>query len=103
VELFFEAAARRFQVCRVHQRHRVRLHAGAPQQPSQQMLVDAPQAAHAEVVAKFMEHPRRGAMPAQPSKPSPRRLLGQLRHDQVQRMGGGQQRQQMHAPKLRCT
>lgn len=65
------------------------------------MLVDAPQAAHAEVITELMEHPRRGTTAAQSRKPSPGRLLGQLRDDEVQRMGGSQEHEQMHAPELR--
>lgn len=102
-ELFFEAAARRFQIGRVHQRHRVRLHPATTQHPPEQMLVDASQTLHAEVLAELMEHPRRGTVAAQSRKPPPRRLLGQLRDDQVQRMGGSQQSQQVCAPELRCA
>ena len=68
------------------------------QQPPQQMLIDPPQSAHADLPAKFMQHPRRRQLAAQPGKPSPRGLFGQLRHQQVQGTGGRQPRQQMHAP-----
>jgi len=99
-ELFFEAVARRRQIRRVHQRHGVGLHASPMQQPPQQMLVDPPQPAHAHLLAELCEHPCRRIMSPQPGEPSPSGLFGQLRHDQVQGMGGGQYGQQMHAPEL---
>ena len=73
------------------------------QQPPQQMLIEPPQSAHADLLAKFMQHPRRRQLAAQPGKPSPRGLFGQLRHQQVQGTGGRQPRQQMHAPELGRT
>jgi hypothetical protein len=63
--------------------------------------LNAPQAAHAEVITELMEHPRGGTTAAQSCEPAPGRLLGQLRGEEVQRMGGSQERQQMHAPELR--
>lgn len=65
------------------------------------MLVDAAQTTHAKVIAELMEHSCRGTVAAQSREPSPRRLLGQLSNEQVQGMGGGQQREQMRAPELR--
>lgn len=76
------------------------LHALPMQQAAQQMLVDPPQPAYPHLLAELREHPRRREMAAQPGEPSPGRLFGQLRHDQVQGVGGGQHRQQMHAPEL---
>jgi hypothetical protein len=99
-ELFFEAAARRRQIRSVHQRHGVGLHTSTTQQPPQQMLVDPPQPAHAHLLAELREHSRRRKLPPQPGEPSPIGLFGQLRHDQVQGMGGGHHGQQMHAPEL---
>jgi len=70
------------------------------QQTAQQMLVDPAQPAHADLLAELGEHPRRRWMSPQPGELSPRGLFRQLRHDQVQGVGGGQHRQQMHAPEL---
>jgi len=70
------------------------------QQPPQQMLVDPPQTAHANLPAELGEHPRGRELSPQPGESSPSGLFGQLRHDQVQGMGGGQHRQQMNAPDL---
>jgi len=50
-----------------------------------------------------MEHPGRGQCGAQPAEAPPCGLLGQLGHEQIERMRGRQQRQQMHAPQLRRT
>jgi len=102
-ELFFEAAARRRQIRRVHQRHGMRLHALPMEQAAQQMLVDPPQPAYPHLLAELREHPRTREMAAQPGEPAPGGLFGELRHDQVQGMGGGQQGQQMHAPELGGT
>jgi len=99
-EFFFEASARRRQIRRVHQGDGVGLHALAMQQPAQQMLVDAPQPAHAHPLAELREHPRRWELPPQPGELSPSGLFGQLGHDQVEGAGGSQPRQQMGAPKL---
>jgi len=103
LELFFEAAAGGGQIRRIHQRHGVRLQPLPVQQPLQQMLIDPPQSAHADLLAKLMQHPRRRRLPAQPGEPPPHGLLRQLRHQQVQRMGRGQHRQQMDAPELGRT
>jgi len=65
------------------------------------MLIDLAQSAHSDLLAKLMQHPCARPMPTQPTEPSPSGLFGQLRHHQVERMRGGQQRQQMHAPQLR--
>lgn len=67
------------------------------------MLVDPPQPAHAHLLAELREHSRRRELSPQPGELSPRGLFGQLRHDQVQGVGGGQSRQQMHAPELGRT
>jgi hypothetical protein len=99
--LFFEAAASRRQIRRVHQRDRVRLHALATKQSLQQMLMDPAQPAHTDLLPKLMQHPHAGPMPPQPAEPAPDRLFGQLRHHQIERMRRSQQRQQMHAPQLR--
>jgi hypothetical protein len=81
----------------------VRLHAAAPQQTSEQVLVDAPQPLHAEVGAELVEHPGGGTVTPQPCEPPPRPLLGQLRDEEIERTGRRQQGQQMHAPELRRT
>jgi hypothetical protein len=98
--LFFEAAAGRRQIRRVHQRDGVRLNAPAPEQPPQQVLIDLAQSAHSHPLSKLMQHPRARPMPAQPTEVSPSGLFGQLRHHQTERMRRGQQRPQMHAPQL---
>jgi len=61
--LFFETAAGRRQIRRVHQRDRVRLHALAAQQSLQQMLIDPAQAAHPNLMAKLVQHPHPRPMP----------------------------------------
>lgn len=99
--LFFEAAAGRRQIRRVHQSDRVRLPALASEQPLQQMLIDPAQPAHADLLPKLVQHPHPRPLPTQPDKPTPSRLFGQLRDDQIQRMRRRQQRQQMHPPQLR--
>jgi hypothetical protein len=67
------------------------------------MLVDGAQPAHAQGLSKLMEHPGRGQGGSQPGKAPPRGLLGQLGHEQIERMRRRQHRQQMHAPQLRRT
>jgi hypothetical protein len=99
-ELFFEAAARRRQIRGIHQRHGVRLASATDQQSSDQVLIDPAQSAHAEGATEFVQHARSGALPAQAGKAPPPRLFGQLSDEQVEGMGGSQQRQQMGAPEL---
>jgi hypothetical protein len=99
-ELFFETAARRGQIRRVHQSHRVRLHPLALQQPSHEMLIDLTQSAHAHRLTKLMQHPGGGQGAPQPGKTPPRGLFWQLRCKEIEGMCGGQHRQQMGAPKL---
>jgi hypothetical protein len=60
--LFFEAAAGRGQIRRVHQRDGMRLHALATEQPLQQVLIDLAQSAHPDLLAKLVQHPRAGPM-----------------------------------------
>jgi hypothetical protein len=88
--LFFEAAASRRQVRRVHQRDGVRLHALATEQSFQQLLVDPAQAADSDLLPKLVQHPRPGPMAAQPAEPTPSGLFRQLRDDQIERMRGSQ-------------
>jgi hypothetical protein len=102
-ELFFETTARRGQIRRVHQRHRVGLDAVPMQQSSHQMLMDAPQSPDADPLPILMEHPGGGQRAPQPRETPPRRLFGQLRHDQIEGMRGSQHRQQMSPPQLRGT
>jgi hypothetical protein len=64
------------------------------------MAVDGAQAADAHAAPKLREHPCGGQGAPQPGEAPPGRLLGQLRHQQVERMRGGQHRQQMSAPQL---
>jgi len=71
-----------------------------PQQALDQMLVDGAQPAHTHGLPKLMEHPGRGQCAPQPGETPPRGLLGQLRHEQIERMRGRQHRQQMRAPQL---
>jgi hypothetical protein len=78
----------------------VRLQPLPVQQPPQQMLIDPPQPANADLLAKLMEHPCGRHLAAQPGETPPHGLLRQLRHQQVQRMGRSQHRQQMDAPEL---
>jgi hypothetical protein len=89
-ELFFETAARSGQIRRVHQRHRVGLHAVSMQQPPHQMLIDLAQSAHAHTLTKLMQHPCGGQRAPQSGEPPPHALFGQLRHDQIERMRGSQ-------------
>ena len=70
------------------------------QQAAQQMLVDPPQPAHAHLLAELGKHPRARELSPQPGEAAPGRLFGQLCHDQVEGVGGGQHCQQMRAPKL---
>ena len=65
------------------------------------MLIDLSQSAHAQLAAKFMEHPRGRSHAPQAGKPSPAGLFGQLRDEEIERTGGRQPYQQMHAPQLR--
>jgi hypothetical protein len=67
------------------------------------MLVDGPQPVHTHRLSKLMEHPGRGQCGSQPGEAPPGGLFGQLRHEQIERMRGGQHRQQMRAPQLRRT
>jgi hypothetical protein len=64
------------------------------------MLVDPSQPAHAHLLAELGKHPRRREISPQPGETPPGGLFGQLRHDQVQGVGRGEPRQQMHAPEL---
>jgi hypothetical protein len=93
--------ARGGQIRGVHQRHRVRLHSLPPQQPPDQMPVDGAQCTHAQGLPKLVEHPGGGQRASQPGEAPPGGLLGQLCHEEVERMGRGQDRQQMRAPQLR--
>jgi hypothetical protein len=102
-ELFFEAMTRRRQIRRVDQRHGVRLQALPPQQPPHQMLVEGAQSADAHAAPKLMEHPGSGQRAPQPGEAPPRDLFGQLCHDEIERMRGGQHCQQMRAPELGGT
>lgn len=73
------------------------------QQSSHQMLLDAPQATDADRLPKLMQHPGGGQRAPQPGETPPRRLFGQLRHDQIEGMRGRQHGQQMGPPQLRGT
>jgi hypothetical protein len=64
------------------------------------MLIDPAQSAHAEGSTEFVQHARGGTLPAQAGKAPPRGLFGQLGDEQVEGMGGSQQRQQMGTPEL---
>ena len=73
------------------------------QQAAQQMLVDPPQPPHAHLLAELRKHPRARQLSPQPGEPAPGGLFGQLCHHQVEGVGGGEHRQQMHAPELGGT
>jgi hypothetical protein len=103
LELFFEATTGRRQIRRIHQGDSVGLDALPAEQPAQVMLIDPAQSAHPQLCAKLMEHPRRRTDAAQPGKASPGGLFGQLRDQEIERTGGRQPRQQMHAPELGCA
>lgn len=79
----------------------MRLRALAAKQSFQQVLIDPAQAADSDLPPKLVQHPHAGPLFAQPAEPSPGRLFGQLGHDQIERMGRSQQRQQVPAPQLR--
>jgi hypothetical protein len=64
------------------------------------MLIDPAQPAHPDLLTKLLQHPYPRPMPTQPAEAPPSSLFGQLRHHQVDRMGRGQQSQQMYAPQL---
>lgn len=81
--LFFEAAAGRRQIGRIHQSNRVRLHALAAEQALQQVLIDLAQAADPYLPPEFVQHSRAGPMTAQAGKPTPGGLFGQLRHQKI--------------------
>jgi hypothetical protein len=57
------------------------------------MMIDGPPPGHAHGLAQLMEHPGRGQCAPQPGETPPRGLLGQLRHEQIERMRGRQHRQ----------
>jgi hypothetical protein len=67
------------------------------------MLIDGPQPADPDRLPKLMEHPSSGRCVSQAGEPPPRGLFEQLPHQQIERMRGGQHRQQMRAPELRRT
>ncbi len=67
------------------------------------MLIDGAQSADAHAAPKLMQHPGGGQRAPQPGETPPRDLFGQLRHDEIERMRGGQPRQQMRAPQLGGT
>jgi len=90
-----------WQIRRIHQCYRMGLHSLATEQTPQQMLVDPPQPADAHLLAKLMQHARRRSLTTQLGKPPPDGLFGQLCHEQVHGVGGGQHCQQMRPPKLR--
>jgi hypothetical protein len=67
------------------------------------MLIDPAQPAHPDLLTKLLQHPHPRPMPTQPAEAPPSSLFGQLRHHQVERVGRGQQCQQMRTPQLRRT
>jgi len=71
------------------------------QQALQQMPVDVAQPVHPRLLPELVEHSRRGINPAQSGESPPARLFRQLRDHEIERMRGGQKRQQMHSPQLR--
>jgi hypothetical protein len=71
----------------------------------EQMLVDPPQPSHAHTGPKLVPPPHPGhlALATQARKLSPSALLGQHLHQQIHRMHGGKQTQQVQTIKLGCT
>jgi len=64
----------------------VRLHALAPEQPLQQVLIDLAQSTHPDLLPKLVQHPHARPMPTHPAEMSPSGLFGQLSHHQIERM-----------------
>jgi len=62
------------------------LQARPPQQAPHQILVDGAQSAHTHGLPKLMEHSGGGQRAPQPGEVPPRGLLGQLHHEQIERM-----------------
>jgi hypothetical protein len=81
----------------------MRLHPLSPHQTAHQMLIDGTQPVHAQTMPKLMQHPGGGQGVPQPGEAPPRGLFRQLGHDQIERMRGGQHRQQMRTPQLGRT
>ena len=81
----------------------MRLQPLTAQQAPQQMPVDVAQPVHPHLLSELMEHSSRGIHPAQSGESPPAWLFRQLRHDEIERMGGGQKSQQMNPPQLRGT
>ena len=67
------------------------------------MPVDGAQPVHPHLLSELMEHSSRGTNTVQPGESPPSRLFRKLRHYEIERMGGGQKRQQMNPPQLRGT
>ncbi len=100
--LFFEATARGGQIGGVDERGGVLPKGCGLDQRLEDHIVDLPQSHYAQMEAKGVQDAGVGhamAM-AEPGKAAPGALLGQHRREQIKRMHGRQQRQQMHTPEL---
>jgi len=103
--LFFGAAASRLQIGGVNQSDRWSHRVHTLQQRIQEQFVNLAGTAHADSLAKLMQHAnaRQPLTMWQVSKLAPRPLLAEQADQQVQRVHWSQQRQQMHSPQLRRT
>jgi len=100
--LFFKPATRRGQIRRVDQRHSGQGWVQTPDQRFEQMAVDLPKTAHAQLVAEGVHHPHIGQQGQAPQtgKMPPRFLLRQHSDEQIEGMNRSQQDQQVQAPQL---
>ena len=101
--LFFEAHTGGRQIGGVNQPNRTLPPQIRFDQRLEQILIDPPQSRHAHARPELVQHAHPGhtVLAAQTGKLSPRPLLRQHFHQQVQRMDGGQQAQQMNPIELR--
>jgi len=97
---FFKTAGRRRQIGRIDEGDGESPQRCCRQQWNQKVFVDPAQPGHAQPLPKLMQHPRlRQFIPiGQVGKATPSPLFGQHLDQQVERMHGSQQRQQMHPP-----
>lgn len=102
---FFKTAGRRRQIGRIDEGDGESPQRCCRQQWNQQVFVDPAQPGYAQPLPKLMQHPRLWQfIPiGQVGKATPGPLFDQHLDQQVERMHGSQQRQQMHAPKLGRT
>ena len=98
---FFVSRGRGGQVGRIHQRHRPAIEASGKQRV-QQLLVDPSQPADAHPFAKLVQHAhvRDGSPIGQVREPSPGSLFGQQLQQEVERVDGSEQGQEVDSPQL---